>query len=191
MDTVVSSIVAPSTWNYTLLPRRSTPPSEVKQRVGKENGVGLGSAAPTRQLNAPWAWWISNWRLVTSEVCWIIVSVMNGRDRAWQISAVTPLPEMWAECVWKAMCMCVCVWERDIQVCTHLRWLHTYFGCIFSLNVNVKGYWWALLCVYASAALTCGKQQEGNEDKGEGMQKNKGGWKQSERMWMKLKGEKK
>lgn len=70
---------------------------ETQKRWEGEKGDGLGSAAPTRQLNAPRAWWISNWRLITSEVCWIRVPVMNGRRRAWQISVVTPLRELWVE----------------------------------------------------------------------------------------------
>lgn len=108
INAIVSSSVALLIWNYILLSGRSTPQSEVNQRVGREKGGGLGSTAPTRQLNAPWAWWISNWRLITSEVCWIIVSVMNRIDRAWQISAVTPLPEPWWQCVWMAVCMSLC-----------------------------------------------------------------------------------
>ena len=65
--------------------------------MGGGGGDGLGSAAPTRQLNAPWTWWISNWSLITSKVRWIRVLLMNGRRGPWQISVVTPLRELWVE----------------------------------------------------------------------------------------------
>jgi len=132
---------------------KSTPQSEAKQRDGKEKGGGLGSVAQTRQLNAPWTWWISNWRLITSEVCWIIVSVMNWRDGAWQISAVMPLPEL--------------LGSEFEQQCVHLRLL-VYVTWVWT-DCSVEH-----VCVHQyDATLTCGKQQGGNEDEWEGKQRSK------------------
>lgn len=93
--------------------------NDILMAAAAERGEGrqLGKYVQTRQLNAPWAWWISNWRLITSEVCWIRLSVMNWRDRAWQISAVPPLPELWRKCVWVCASSagllreCVCVYR--------------------------------------------------------------------------------
>lgn len=96
-----------------------------KKKWEGERGDGLGSAAPTRQLNAPRPWWISNWRLITSEVCWIRVPVMNVGRRAWQISVVTPLRELWVE--GRQM------WARLIQ---HTGSACDIRVCVLSLNLN-------------------------------------------------------
>lgn len=108
INTTVSSYMALSIWYYILVRRRRWS----RRRVGREQGGCLGSASSTRQLNAPWAWWIFNWRLITSEVCWIIVAVMNGRGRAWQISAVTPSP--WTV-VWVSERSAACVRNRQTE----------------------------------------------------------------------------
>lgn len=104
--------------------KKDSKQGETRRRWAGEKGDGLGSAAPTRQLNAPRAWWISNWRLITSEVCWIRVSVMNGRCGAWQISVVTPLHELWAD----GRQMCACLIQHTGPAC-YIR------VCVLSLKL--------------------------------------------------------
>lgn len=92
INTAVNISPVLSMSNYILLPRRREHISDWS-RDG-EGGSSLGSLDPTRQLNTPWAWWICNWKLITLEVCWNVVLVINQRDRAWQIRTVTPLQEL-------------------------------------------------------------------------------------------------
>lgn len=57
--------------------------------------------------------------------------------------------------VYEWQCARVRIWERDIHVCNHLRWLHTHLRCLYAyfVNINVKDYWCVHFCVCRPVSL--------------------------------------